>query len=97
MNKKPILEYLRILGCVAYALSLPSGSKLEIRGVDGMYAGRADYGIREELVVSSGHYKSLGSRHMKFDEHQFIGVEEQRTVTDEEQSFGDSFSESANF
>lgn len=74
-DEKPSLKHVRVFGCTAYVLRLPTGPKFESRALEGVYLETLEHGIYKVLVTDeTGIPRIVESRHVTFDESKFLGA-----------------------
>jgi hypothetical protein len=90
-GEKPSLKNLKVFGCRAYVLVLPTPSKIERRAEPGILLECLLYGVYQALVPSKdgGESKIITSRHVTFDE-ELRGLEDMADTID-----GDGASDSS--
>jgi hypothetical protein len=91
-GEKPSLKNIKVFGCRAYVLILPTPSKFESRAEPGVLLECLLYGIYKVLVPSKdgGESKIINSRHVIFDEEELPGLEDMADTMD-----GDGASDSS--
>jgi hypothetical protein len=72
------LKKLKVFGCRAYVLILPTSSKFERRAESGVPLESLSYGVYKVLVPSKdgGESKVIISRHVTFDEEELFGLKD---------------------
>jgi hypothetical protein len=88
----PSLKNLKVFGCRAYVLILPTPSKFERRAESGVLLECLAYGVYKVLVPSKdgGESKIVISRHVTFDEEELPGLKDMEDIMD-----GDGASDSS--
>jgi hypothetical protein len=88
----PSLKNLKVFGCRAHVLILPTPSKFERRAESGVLLECLSYGAYKVLVPSqdAGESKIIFSRHVTFDEDELHGLKDMEDITD-----GDGASDSS--
>jgi hypothetical protein len=90
-REKPRLKDLKVFGCRAYVLILPTPSKFEPRAEPGVLLECLSYGVYKVLVPSKdGESEIITSRHVKFDEEELPGLKDMADIMD-----GDGASDSS--
>jgi hypothetical protein len=88
----PSLRNLKVFGCRAYVLILPTPSKFERRAESGVLLECLSYGVYKVFVPSKdeGESKKIISRHFTFDEDELPGLKDMEDIMD-----GDGASDSS--
>jgi hypothetical protein len=88
----PSLKNLKVFGCRAYVLILPTPSKFERRAEPGALLECLSYGVYKVLVPlkDAGEAKIIISRHVTFDEEELPGLKDMADIVD-----GDGASDSS--
>jgi hypothetical protein len=91
-GEKPSLKNLKVFGCRAYVLILPTPSKFDRRAEPGILLECLLYGVYKILVPSKdgGRSKIITSRHVTFDEEELPGLKDMADIMD-----GDGASDSS--
>jgi hypothetical protein len=91
-GEKPSLKNLKVFGCRAYVLILPTPSKVERRAEPGVLLECLSYGVCKGLVPlkDGGESKIIISRHVTFDEEELLGLKDMADIMD-----GDGASDSS--
>jgi hypothetical protein len=90
--EKPSLKNIKVFGCRAYVLILPTPSKFERRAEPGVLLECLSYGVYKVFVPlkDGGESKIIISRHVTFDEEELPGVKDMADIMD-----GDDASDSS--
>jgi hypothetical protein len=83
-GEKPSLKNIKVFGCRAYVLILPTPSKVERRAESGVLLECLSYGAYKVLVPSKdeGESKIITSRHVTFDEDELPGLKDTAGIMD---------------
>lgn len=73
-GERPNLKYLRVFGCTAFVLRLPQPTKFENRAIEGVYLESKEHGIYKVLINQDRRYRFIESRHVTFNEREFLGA-----------------------